>query len=78
MNRVQLDFREDRAAERAHHEEACQEHEGAAKLLASRDLSLLPRIVSPLRRRLFRLLSGKELEVEDELGHLAIVSHGGR
>ena len=78
MNRVRLDLRENRAAERAHHEEARQQHESTAKLLASRDLPLLPRIVAPLRRRLFRLLSGKELEVEDELGHLAIVSHGGR
>ena len=78
MNRVRLDLRENRAAERTHHEETRQEHEGAAKFLASRDLPFLPRIIAPLRRRLFRLLSGKELEVEDELGHFAIVLHGGR
>ena len=75
---VRLDLRENRAAERAHHEESRQQHEGAAELLTPRHLPFLARIVAPLRRRLFRLLPREELEVEDEIRRLAIVLHGGQ
>ena len=77
VNRVRLNLREDRTAERTHHEEARQQHESAAEFLTPRDLPLLTRIAASLCRRFFRLLSRKELEVEDERKRLLIVLHGG-